>query len=956
MMSKDDFLKDSGQAWLEVIGAREHNLKDVSVRLPRYSLVVITGLSGSGKSSLAFDTIFAEGQRRYMDTFSAYARQFIGDMSRPDVDRITGLSPVISIDQKTSGRNPRSTVGTITEIYDYLRLLYARASTAYSMHTGKPMVQYSDARIAEMIGQRFAGRQIAVLAPLVKARKGHYRELFEQYRKLGFVFFRIDGEITEVAQGLQVDRYKIHDIELVVDRIEMSVTSNKRLIKALDLALRYGKGVVAIHEEQSVNTAFFSRKLMCEDTGESYELPEPNSFSFNSPYGACPHCKGLGTVSEVDMKKIIPDKRVVIRKGGIAPLGEYKNNWVFKQVELICKKYGHTLDDEVGDLSDDALNAVLYGSNEMLHLTNDYLGVTSSYNLSFDGIINMLVNRQDDDMNPALRRWAESFMNMIPCPECGGTRLKKESLHFRIDGKNIAEVSDFEMDHLLEWVGHLPQKMEKRHAAIAVDIIRELTSRIGFLSEVGLNYLSLNRPASSLSGGESQRIRLASQIGSKLTGVLYILDEPSIGLHQSDNRKLIESIRRLRDAGNSVIVVEHDEEMIRSADYVIDMGPGAGRKGGFITFAGVPADMDNHTTITCDYINGVKSIPVPEIRRPIDSRRISVKGAEGHNLKNLQVDFPLGLFVCITGVSGSGKSSLVNETLYPVLSNKLYRSNARPLKYKSIEGLDHIDKVIEIDQAPIGKTPRSNPATYTGVFDEIRKLFSVLPESKARGYKPGRFSFNVAGGRCETCKGAGLKTIEMNFLPNVYVNCDDCGGKRYNRETLEVRFKGKSISDVLDMTINQASEFFENQPSILTYVSTLQKVGLGYIKLGQSSTTLSGGEAQRIKLATELTRRDTGRTLYILDEPTTGLHFEDVRVLLEVLNTLVKRGNTVLVIEHHLDVIAFADYIIDLGPGGGKHGGRIVAKGTPEEVSNVNDSLTGQYLKEHFEQRKKIKK
>ncbi|MGD9492886.1 MAG: excinuclease ABC subunit UvrA [Bacteroidales bacterium] len=955
-MSKDDFLKDSGQEWLEVIGAREHNLKDVSVRLPRYSLVVITGLSGSGKSSLAFDTIFAEGQRRYMDTFSAYARQFIGDMSRPDVDRITGLSPVISIDQKTSGRNPRSTVGTITEIYDYLRLLYARASTAYSMHTGKPMVQYSDARIAEMIGQRFAGRQIAVLAPLVKARKGHYRELFEQYRKLGFVFFRIDGEITEVAQGLQVDRYKIHDIELVVDRIEMSVTSNKRLIKALDLALRYGKGVVAIHEEQSVNTAFFSRKLMCEDTGESYELPEPNSFSFNSPYGACPHCKGLGTVSEVDMKKIIPDKRVVIRKGGIAPLGEYKNNWVFKQVELICKKYGHTLDDEVGDLSDDALNAVLYGSNEMLHLTNDYLGVTSSYNLSFDGIINMLVNRQDDDMNPALRRWAESFMNMIPCPECGGTRLKKESLHFRIDGKNIAEVSDFEMDHLLEWVGHLPQKMEKRHAAIAVDIIRELTSRIGFLSEVGLNYLSLNRPASSLSGGESQRIRLASQIGSKLTGVLYILDEPSIGLHQSDNRKLIESIRRLRDAGNSVIVVEHDEEMIRSADYVIDMGPGAGRKGGFITFAGVPADMDNHTTITCDYINGVKSIPVPEIRRPTDSRRISVKGAEGHNLKNLQVDFPLGLFVCITGVSGSGKSSLVNETLYPVLSNKLYRSNARPLKYKSIEGLDHIDKVIEIDQAPIGKTPRSNPATYTGVFDEIRKLFSVLPESKARGYKPGRFSFNVAGGRCETCKGAGLKTIEMNFLPNVYVNCDDCGGKRYNRETLEVRFKGKSISDVLDMTINQASEFFENQPSILTYVSTLQKVGLGYIKLGQSSTTLSGGEAQRIKLATELTRRDTGRTLYILDEPTTGLHFEDVRVLLEVLNTLVKRGNTVLVIEHHLDVIAFADYIIDLGPGGGKHGGRIVAKGTPEEVSNVNDSLTGQYLKEHFEQRKKIKK
>ncbi|HPS83407.1 MAG TPA: excinuclease ABC subunit UvrA [Bacteroidales bacterium] len=954
-MSKEDFPLETGQEWLEVIGAREHNLKDVSVRIPRYSLVVITGLSGSGKSSLAFDTIFAEGQRRYMDTFSAYARQFIGDMTRPDVDRITGLSPVISIDQKTSGRNPRSTVGTITEIYDYLRLLYARASTAYSMHTGKPMVQYSDARISEMIEQRFAGRQIAVLAPLVKARKGHYRELFEQYRKIGFVYFRIDGEITEAAPGLQVDRYKIHDIELVVDRIEMSASSGKRLGKALNLALRYGKGVVAIHDEQDGNVAFFSRKLMCEDTGESYELPEPNSFSFNSPYGACPHCKGLGTISEVDMKKIIPDKRVVLRKGGIAPLGEYKNNWVFKQVELICKKYGNSLDDEVGDLSDDALNAILYGSNEMLNLTNEYLGVTSSYNLSFDGIINMLVNRQDDDMNPALKRWAESFMNMIPCPECSGSRLKKESLFFRIDGKNIAEVSDYEMDVLLDWIQQLPKRMDKRTGAIATDIIRELSSRIGFLSEVGLNYLSLNRPAASLSGGESQRIRLASQIGSKLTGVLYILDEPSIGLHQSDNRKLIESIKRLRDAGNSVIVVEHDEEMIRSADYVIDMGPGAGRKGGYITFAGVPAEMKDYTTPTCDYINGVKAIPVPAERRRPDAQMISIKGATGHNLNNINIDFPLGLFVCISGVSGSGKSSLVNETLYPVLSNKLFRSNARPLKYDSIEGLEHIDKVIEINQAPIGKTPRSNPATYTGVFDEIRKLFTILPESKARGYKPGRFSFNVAGGRCETCKGAGLKTIEMNFLPNVYVNCDECDGRRYNRETLEVRFKGKSISDVLDLTINQAAEFFENQPTILTYVSTLQKVGLGYIKLGQSSTTLSGGEAQRIKLATELTRRDTGRTLYILDEPTTGLHFEDVRVLLEVLNTLVKRGNTVIVIEHHLDVIAYADYIIDLGPGGGKHGGRIVASGTPEDVAKVSNSLTGNFLKEHFSQRKKNK-
>lgn len=952
MMAKERIPQKNDPDVLSVEGARVHNLKNVSVDIPRNAVVVITGLSGSGKSSLAFDTIFAEGQRRYMDTFSAYARQFIGDMARPDVDRISGLSPVISIDQKTSGRNPRSTVGTITEIWDYLRLLYARASTAFSMHSGKPMVQYSDNQILEMINNRFNTQLVLVLAPLVKARKGHYRELFDQYRKLGFTHFRVDGDVTEAHVGMQLDRYRIHDIELVIDRIELTEKSQKRLNQAVQLAMKYGKGVLALSIESTGEMFFYSRKLMCEETGQSYELPEPNTFSFNSPYGACPHCKGLGFISEVAMEKIIPDKRVMIRKGGIGPLGDYKNNWVWKQVEIILKKHGNTIDDEVGDIHDDALQAILYGSSEMLTLTNDYLGVTSEYNLSFDGIINMLVNRKEDDMNPALRRWAESFMNMIPCPECHGTRLKKEALYFRIDKLNIAEVAEMDMDRLSEWMAELPAKLDQRTAAIATEIIRELSARIGFLTHVGLNYLSLNRPAASLSGGESQRIRLASQIGSRLTGVLYILDEPSIGLHQSDNTKLIESIRQLRDSGNSVIVVEHDEEMIRSADFVIDMGPGAGRKGGNITAYGTPDEMLQCHSLTCDYLSGRKSIPVPVERRSGNGKHISIVKAEGHNLQQVDVSIPLGVFVCVTGVSGSGKSSLINETLFPAISTTLYRSNQQPLLHEKVEGLEWIDKVIEIDQAPIGRTPRSNPATYTGLFDEIRKLFAMLPESKARGYKPGRFSFNVAGGRCETCKGAGMMTIEMNFLPEVYVMCDDCHGKRYNRETLEVRFKGKSISDILDMTINQAAEFFENQPFILPYLHTLQKVGLGYIKLGQSSTTLSGGESQRIKLSAELTRRDTGKTLYILDEPTTGLHFEDVRVLLEVLDKLVKRGNTVIVIEHHLDVIAFADYIIDLGPGGGRHGGRIVATGTPEQICNVQDSLTGKYLARHLKERK----
>ncbi|MBN2730027.1 MAG: excinuclease ABC subunit UvrA [Bacteroidales bacterium] len=938
--------------YLEIIGAREHNLRNINLRIPRNELVVITGLSGSGKSSLAFDTIFAEGQRRYLDTFAAYARQFMGGLKRPDVDKISGLSPVIAIEQKSGSKNPRSTVGTITEVYDYLRLLFARVSTAYSSETGKEMVQYSDKEIRDLISLRYDSELIYILAPLVKARKGHYRELFEQYRKMGFMQMYIDGELVELKPKMQIDRYKIHDIDVLIDRIEVKDASAKRLKDALDLALRYGKGNVSIIKHESSEKKFFSRNLMCEESGISYEMPEPNTFSFNSAYGACQNCKGIGKVSEIDMKKVIPEPRVTIRNGGIAPLGPYKNNWIYKQVELICRKYGQSLDEEVADLNEDALHAILYGSNEMLTLKNDYVGVTSSYNLSFDGIINILKQQNEEELTPSVKRWADSFMNMTECPACNGSRLKSEAQNFRIDGKTIHDISSLDIQDLKDWIEQLPSHFDERKNLIATDVLKELSSRVSFLLDVGLEYLSLDRPAYSLSGGEMQRIRLATQIGSRLRGVLYILDEPSIGLHQDDNRKLIASVRKLRDMGNSVIVVEHDEEMIRSADYILDMGPGAGREGGLISAEGKLSEMMKCSSLTCDYLSGRKQMPLPEIRRPAGADRLVLKGASGHNLQKIDVEFPLGLFICVTGVSGSGKSTLVNETLYPSISREFYRSLKEPLSYQKLEGLELIDKVVEIDQSPIGRTPRSNPATYTGVFDEIRKLYASLPESKARGYKPGRFSFNVSGGRCETCKGAGLKTIEMNFLPDVYVTCDDCYGKRYNKETLEVRFKGKSISDVLDMTINQSVEFFDNHPRIRRILKTLQKVGLGYISLGQQSTTVSGGEAQRVKLSSELSRKASGKTLYILDEPTTGLHFDDIRVLLEMMNELVAKGNTAIVIEHNLDVIAFADYIVDLGPGGGKNGGKIVGVGTPEQLAAKKNSLTGKHLKAYFLKRK----
>ena len=935
---------------LEILGARENNLKNIDLSIPRNALVVVTGISGSGKSSLAFDTIYAEGQRRYMESFSAYARQFIGNMERPDVDKITGLSPVISIEQKSVNKNPRSTVGTITEIYDFLRLLYARIGEAYSYNTGEKMVRYTEEQITELILKEFQGRRINILAPSVRGRKGHYRELFEHIRQAGFTRVRVDGVMREIEFGMMVDRYKTHDIEIVIDRIEVHEDSLTRIKKSVQTAFRYGKGLLMVLDNDSEQLRYFSRLLMCPTTGLSYEDPEPNTFSFNSPYGACPKCNGLGEIAVVDKEKLIPNPNLSLRKGGLAPTGEYKSGgWIFKQLEAIGLKYGYTLDTPLKDFSDEALDVILYGTNETFDVKRETLGVTSTIKVNFEGIVNFIENQNNEDAPASITRWANSFMNHVNCPICGGSRLKKEAQHFRIDGKNIAEIANMDTLSLGRWIDELPSHLTERQNDIAKEILREIHKRVHFLLDIGIDYLNMNRPAASLSGGEAQRIRLATQIGSQLTGVLYILDEPSIGLHQRDNQRLIESLKELRDIGNSVIVVEHDKETMLNADYLVDIGPGAGRYGGEVVFAGTPDKVKDGHSITCDYLNGLKQIEVPKTRRkPLGGNVLKINGAKGHNLKNVDLELPLGIMVCVTGVSGSGKSTLINETLSPILSQKFYHSVKEPLPYDSIEGLELIDKIIQIDQAPIGRTPRSNPATYTKVFDDIRKLYGELPESKIRNYKAGRFSFNVKGGRCEACKGAGLRVIEMNFLPDVTVLCEECQGKRYNRETLEVRYKGKSINDVLNMTINEAVEFFENIPNIIQKIKTLKDVGLGYLTLGQASTTISGGEAQRVKLATELAKRDTGKTLYVLDEPTTGLHFEDIKVLMNVLNQLVDKGNTVLIIEHNLDVIKMADWVIDMGPEGGDRGGRIVCQGTPEEVAQCTESYTGKYLKEEL--------
>lgn len=936
---------------IQVYGARVHNLQNINVSIPRDQLTVITGLSGSGKSSLAFDTIYAEGQRRYIETLSAYARQFLGNMERPDVDKITGLSPVISIEQKTTNKNPRSTVGTTTEIYDFLRLLYARASIAYSLNTGEKMVRYTDAQIIELIQEEFAGKKTVILAPVVQNRKGHYKELFEQILRKGFLYVRIDGEITELKHGLKVDRYKNHSIEIVIDKIAVGKADDVRLKKSIETAMQHGKGTIMLLEKEAKDARFFSRKLMCPTTGISYNEPAPHSFSFNSPQGACHRCNGLGTISEIDIDKIIPDASKSIQKGGIQALGSYKNSLIFWQLEAIAKKYKFKLDAPIAKIPKEALDIILYGSEESFKIENTPLGASSNYFLSFEGVVNYLANMQSNgEGKENEKKWSQQFVKKVVCPECKGQRLNKEALCFKLDGKNIAQLAMMDIQDLAEWLDQVESHMDEKQKRIGSEVIKELRTRVQFLLDVGLYYLTLNMPSRSLSGGESQRIRLATQIGSQLVNVLYILDEPSIGLHQRDNTKLIEALKSLRDAGNSVIVVEHDKDMMLSSDYLVDLGPYAGRHGGKVVFQGEPKNILKSSSMTACYLNHKRSIAVPEERRKGNGEHMELKGATGHNLKAVDFKLPLGKFVCVTGVSGSGKSSLINETLYPILSKHFYRSNKEPLPYKSIKGIDKIDKVIEVNQAPLGRTPRSNPATYTGVFSDIRKLFSQTHESKIRAYKPGRFSFNVKGGRCETCQGAGLQTIEMNFLPDVYVVCKDCAGRRYNRETLEVKYKGKSISDVLDMTINQAVEFFENIPSITKKLVTIQKVGLGYVTLGQPSTTLSGGESQRIKLAAELSKKDTGKTLYILDEPTTGLHFEDIRILLKVLNKLVSKGNSVLVIEHNLDVIKVADHIIDLGKEGGQGGGEILCEGTPEEIVTCKESYTAKYLKEELEQ------
>ena len=935
---------------VSVLGARVHNLKNIDVDIPHYKLTVITGLSGSGKSSLAFDTIFAEGQRRYLETFSAYARNMLGVLERPDVDKITGLSPVISIGQKTTNKNPRSTVGTSTEVYDYLRLLFARAADAVSYTSGERMVKYSVEKILSMILDKYDGKKIYILAPLVKNRKGHYKDLFEQYRKKGYINVRIDGELREITFGMKLDRYKNHTVELVIDRLKVARKDEKRLKDTVELAFRQGKDQLLILDAATDEISYYSKTLMDPSTGLSYLDPAPHNFSFNSPQGACHKCKGLGYVNLVDRKKIMPDMSLSIKEGGVLPLGKYKNSLVFWQIAAICEKYGCDINTPLSELPEEALDDIMNGTDERLNIKTETLS-TNNYFLTYDGLVKYIELQQDESAGSKAQKWAGQFYSRCVCPECGGARLNKEALHFFINGKNIAQLASMDISELRDWLGDLHNHMEPKKWKIADEIVKEILSRLNFMLDVGLDYVSLNRSSASLSGGESQRIRLATQIGSQLVNVLYILDEPSIGLHQRDSERLIASLKKLRDEGNTVIVVEHDKDMMLNADYIVDIGPKAGRRGGNVVFAGTPKQMLKESTLTADYLSGLKKIEIPKVRRSGNGDVIRLRGCNGHNLKNVDVDFPLGTFICVTGVSGSGKSSLVNGTLQPIISQKLYRSLTEPLPYKSIEGLEHIDKVVTVDQSPLGRTPRSNPATYTGVFTDIRNLFVNLPESKIRGYKPGRFSFNAKGGRCEVCYGNGYKTVEMNFLPDVLVPCEVCGGKRYNRETLEVKFKGKSIADVLDMTINQAVEFFDAIPAILNKIKVLQEVGLGYIKLGQPSSTLSGGECQRVKLAAELSKKDTGKTLYILDEPTTGLHFEDIKILLSVLDRLVQKRNTVITTDHNLDVIKCADYIIDLGPEGGRNGGQIVAFGTPEEVAENPNSITARFLKKELSEK-----